>query len=83
MIKIAGGILLALFWLWLLSVALAFLPLFLSSLPAIGHALTPEWSTVGVAAFYVIGTLIGLRVLSNPRFDRFRRWLNNGKPSWR
>jgi hypothetical protein len=85
--KIAGGIILAVIGLYLLAIFVQLLPIAIIMAPDLlrsaAKALTPTAETVYSILFLVIAFPLLLWLLSRPFMDGFRRWLNNGKPSWR
>lgn len=87
MFKIAGGIILAVIGLCVIAIVLQLLPIGLilapDALRAATIALTPTPASVYTILFLVGGTALGLWAISRPLMNGFRRWLNNGKPSWR
>lgn len=80
MIKIAGGILLAVFSLWIIAVVLQLLPVLILFLPSIWSAIIPSAQTVGIIAFYAFATAAGLRLMNSPRAAPFRKWLAEFSP---
>lgn len=80
MIKIAGGILLAFFSLWLIAVAIQLLPVLILFLPEIRVAITPSAQTVGIIAFYAFATAVGLKLINSPKAAPFRKWLADFSP---
>lgn len=80
MIKIAGGILLAVFSLWIIAVVLQLLPVLVLFLPEIRAAITPSGQTVGIIAFYVVSGTLGLKLINSSVAAPFRKWLADFSP---
>lgn len=80
MIKIAGGILLGVFSLWIIAVVLQLLPVLILFLPAIWSAIIPSSQTVDIIAFYAFATAVGLKLINSPKAAPFRKWLADFSP---
>lgn len=80
MLKIAGGILLAVFSLWIIAVVLQLLPVLMLFLPAIRVAITPSVQTVSIIAFYGVATAVGLKLINSSMAAPFRKWLEDFSP---